>query len=243
MLARRIRQVLALGLVAGGSALGAGACADSESTFYIAYAIPADAECVASPDGDIYIPEGALDITMAQSYTAFLVVHNEIVEQGDPDRPKTETSRVIVYDSEVSVEDPVSGYATEYSWPLAGFVPEGPDGTGVVSVLMLDQSSVANISASLAPNEVRPVLVTVKLFGRTTGGLELESPEWTFAINIGQCTLADCSAEFAEESETTPGVFIPCTKEADPSEICHVGQDKDVPCNSNAAAAACCGAG
>lgn len=242
MVGQRLRRAFALGLVGVTGALSASACADSESTLYIAYAIPADEQCVASPQSDVYIPEGSLDTLLAQSYGAFLVVHNEIVEQGDPNRPKTETSRVIIYDSEVSVEDPVTGYTTDYSWPLSGFVPEGPDGQGVVSVLMLDNASVQQIRDSLAVGEVRPVLVTVKIFGRTTGGIELETPEWTFTIGLGACINVDCSAEWGEENDA--GEFEACSKEAEPIEVCHPGQDVAVPCNAVPAAVAttCCGA-
>src|SRR5689334_21540689 len=103
----RVKRVGALAVVLGGGLMLVPACADDESSLFVRAVMAVDdATCGATADPSApFRSDGLLDAKYASEYTATQLVGNQVVKRGDSARLKTETSRIRLYEAEVSVLD------------------------------------------------------------------------------------------------------------------------------------------
>jgi hypothetical protein len=135
---------------------------------------------------------GRLDPAQADYHCA-LLVGNQLVARGDAKQLRTETSRVELHSAVVTIYDSTKSQTfTTFTVPATGFVDPGTasqPGFGGAETLILDR-----VTARAHPGET--LLAGVIIQGRTLGGLDVESAEWTFAIEVlapgGYCDLSPC---------------------------------------------------
>jgi hypothetical protein len=196
---------LAAALVAACTGLLAPACAENESSLFIRACVPKtfteEAGCSATPDGDVFLGTGNLDLVFQTSYSCSLLIGNQVVERGSSDQLRTETSRITLYAADVRLTDLAGaslsysdGSAAEFSTPISGFVDPGSGsdaGYGIAEVLLIDAGGAEAIGASVAASGTTDILANVIVYGRTLGGQELETPEWAFPVRV--CIGCACS--------------------------------------------------
>lgn len=190
---------------------------------------------VAKPDGDgvcLFDPgtpglvNGRLDIAVADSYRASLVVTNQLRTAADPGRNRVESSNVYLLgatvrqtidgvnldaeiapnpDPKLAIDDGRTG--NEYRTPGSGFVTPG-GGQAIVTIDLLDSAAVKKLRRVLAKQvaanpAVSSPTVTVLAFarvqGQTLGGLSLESQEFQFPITV----CSKCLVDFPRAPDTT----------------------------------------
>jgi len=212
------RTVAFVLFVASGGVL-ASSCATNESSLFIRGCLefPEDT-CSVTPDvSAAEIFSGRVDPAQNTGYSGVLLFGNQLVARGNSAQLRTETSRIEVQSAVVTIYNSTltKTYQT-YSVPASGFADPGSTtqpGFGAVKVLLVDPVT--------ASQHVGDTLVAgVILHGRTLGGIELESGEWQFPVNVlrrgGLCNLEPCR----------PGVV--------PSDMlvatCHPGYDSIVDC-------------
>ena len=187
----------------------ASGCAPNESSLFIrqCQAVPQDT-CEVTADPTAFSrPSGVLDIAFAARYSCPLLVGNQLVTRGDPDRLRTETSRVQIYSADVTLLNTTGGSLGEFSTQTSGFVDPSTGaqpGYGLADVVLIN-----------AMPAVGDVVAQVVLHGRTLGGLELTTGEWKFPIHICQGCLCDRST---------------CASTDMPPKNCHIGTDAPVDC-------------
>jgi hypothetical protein len=198
-------------LLATAAMLAAG-CTPNESSLFIrqCQALPADTCEVEADPSAPFNPRGVLDVAFAAGYSCSLLVGNQLVTRGDPDRLRTETSRVQIYSAEVTLMNSAGGSLGQSTRTTSGFVDPSTGaepGYGLADVLMIDSAPA-----------VGDVVVQVVLQGRTLGGTELTTAPWNFPIHVCNGCLCDRST---------------CGKAGDPAKNCHVGTDALVDCRLN----------
>jgi hypothetical protein len=221
-------------LLAGGPG-----CADSESILFIrqTQALVAGKCSVDNSPSSISLLQGSLDLAFQSQYRAALLVGNQLVPRGNSSQLRTETARVQIQGSIVRAEDATGAVVWgPVTVPGSGFVDPatGADASfGVVSSVLLG----SELSATLQPqlqadrNLVRHFTSVARVFGRTLGGMSIESGEWRFPINV----CYGCSIVFPPEAIDPKVIPVPnCDLAAatggSVGRPCIVGQDDVVDC-------------
>jgi hypothetical protein len=189
----QIRRSGAIALLATATAILPSACARNDSSIFIR-------SCLATTDrtacmfqvqitsSEIF--SGTIDAAYAGEYHCIAVVENQMVPRGDPNRLKTETSGVELYEAEVQVLDPAQGNAAikQFSVPITGFIDpgmSGQPGVGGTDITMVDAATVQSEAAIVAATgKVQTVVASVIAKGRTLGGSEVHTQEFLFPIDI-----------------------------------------------------------
>jgi hypothetical protein len=196
--------VLTLGLV------GASGCADNRSSLYVVgvLAAPTGSDCGYTFDpGQPRIGRGRLDVGLSGSYTAVLLVGNQLVPQGNNDQLRSETSRVDLLGAEVTLTRVGGGQVASFTTNISGSVnpaPSAAPGYYGADVVMIPQG--------LNP-EPGEYLASVVVFGRTLGGQDIETGDFNFPIEVcNGCLVVGVeddgicrAASSPEDSVCTPG--------------------------------------
>lgn len=209
-------------LAAAAGVLGT-SCVDNESSIFIrgCLAFTADSCTVTVDSSAKVLFSGVLDPAQAD-YTCPLMLGNQLVARGDSKQVRTETSRVVLHSAIVTVYDSTKAETfTTFTVPASGFIDPGTSaqpGFGAANVLMLDR-----VTARAHAGET--LLSGVVLQGRTLGGLELETAEWTFPIQVAApsslCILPPCYPG-APDGDTL-------------KETCHPGVNTNTDCRQGCA--------
>jgi hypothetical protein len=224
MMRHSVEPILGSGLWAAVMVIGAMGCADNESSLFVRQVqalLPP--ECVVNndPEADMML-RGTLDVALrGTGHLAPLLVGNQLVSRGSGDELRTETARVSLRGAVVRIDDSLGNTMEEFTVDGTGFVDPGTDtgpGYGI-------------LAATLVPPGAPPlglVTVWVKVFGRTTGGKDIESNELSFPVNV--CN--GCLISYASEADEDPGSGYLCAVGSGVGvELpCLVGQDGMVPC-------------
>lgn len=212
-----------LSLVAAVGLLGTSCVANESSIFIRGCVVPTDnglKGCSFTSDSSAKTwPSGVLDPAQADYHCA-LLIGNQLVARGDTKQVRTETSRVEIHTAVVTVYDSTKGsvYAT-FSVPSTGFIDPGTasqPGFGIADAEILDRVT--------ARKHVGETLVAgVIIQGRTLGGLEVESAEWTYPIQVtgagALCNLGPCYPG----AKTTDMPVLTCHGGADAPTDCRQG--------------------
>jgi len=129
---------------------------------------------------------GTLDTAFASGYTAFLLVGNQLTQQGSREQLRTETSRVALRGAEVQLTT-LDGQALTNIPRGARDVLDG-SGTGFVDPAAGTTPSYSAVAVNLIPPGLtacpRKFLAKIRVFGDTLGGTSITSSELDFAINV-----------------------------------------------------------
>lgn len=203
--------LLALGSV------GVAGCADNRSSLYIVgvLAPPTGTECGVTYDaGQGRIGRGTMDKVLTSSYSPQVLIGNQLVPQGNNDQLRLETSRVDLLGAEVSLSRAGGGQVASFTTNVSGSINPAPSanpGYGGAEVTM--------IPSGLDP-EPGEYLATVRVFGRTLGGRELETGDFNFPIIVCEGCLISGFNAAGECLPPTGNPELPCTPGEDASVHC-----------------------
>jgi hypothetical protein len=217
------RTWICLAGLTAGLAVSAVGCVPNESSLFVQGVLALESgDCTASPDpGARMLANGVMDTLLTRRYEAALLVGNQMVPRGSADQIRTETARVSLRGAEVRVSDTLGNNLDEFSVDGTGFVDPASGtspGYGVLFATLIPQPT------GLDDN----VIATVKVFGRTLGGREMESGELAFPIHI----CSGCLISYPTDADDTAQPGYQCTRAADSAldQPCFFGQDELVDC-------------
>jgi len=217
-LTRRWIRVAGLTAVLGLSASG---CVQNESSLFVQGVLAleeGDCSTTADPGADL-LANGIMDRLLTDRYMGALLVGNQMVPRGSADQIRTETARVSLRGAEVRLSNTSGDNLREFSVDGTGFVDAASGTTPGYGVLF----------ATLIPSPdglEADVIATVKVFGRTLGGREMESGELAFPIQICRGCLISFPLDAIDDNTGL------CRRAADAAidEPCVIGQDSPVDC-------------
>lgn len=230
-----LRRVGAMFFLTTAAAVVAPACADNESSIYIRSCMvtPSDTCAVEVDPTAAMQSSGVFDvsfpISLAKGYVGALLVANQLVRRGDPDRLRTETSKLEIYGADITVRNTsdatltrANGSSAEFFTAAAGFADASSGmtaGLGFVFITMIDPGLAADLrSQILASGQDQDVVVDVIIRGRTLGGTELTSWDWYFPIHV--CNGCLCGCADAAVDNCHPGTDSPTCGMVDANGVC-----------------------
>jgi hypothetical protein len=231
MAAASIGAVAMSSLIAG--------CAENESMmFIIGVTDITGSDCVLTPTTDgPFIGIGMLDVAIRDTYIAALVVGNQITPRGSRNQLRTETSRVRLEGAEVTLEDANGSELAEFTSLGSGFVNPASG----------DDATYGGFFTNLVPPgaglDEGQYVASIRVFGTTLGGQEIESAELRFPIDVCNGCLVGYPASALDRNVAGGDPYLCATSPADAVDpmnaadvvSCHPGQDEPVSCISCAA--------
>ena len=193
---RRRPQTLAFGLAAMGlfavAALGAVSCATPEATFYVVTptaATPSTVDgsilCTTTPLSvvGVYVPTCKGAPVAGAGVASCFMVRSELTASADPTNARIEKRTIIMQSSDATLQNTGGG-----KFPTTGFVDAAtaaPSEAIVVGILATGADGPAFINAGSGTGSI--------IFkGRTTGGIDVETPEYFFEAQVIAFELDAC---------------------------------------------------
>jgi hypothetical protein len=237
-----IRRAVVAALAVGSAVLASPGCADSEAMIFIRQAqatvSSGSGGCVADASpSSLFRTGGTLDVAFRLQYTAALLVGNQLVARGNASQLKSETSRIALQGAVVRVQD-ANG---SVQWgpvtvPGSGFIDPASGANasyGVTDTILLGSEYGARLAMELQaqPGLIRHLTAVVKVFGRTLGGLNVDSGEWQFPLSV----CYGCLISFPREADDLklmdqPNCQLAASTGTSLALPCEVGQDDTVDC-------------
>ncbi|HYP75521.1 MAG TPA: hypothetical protein VER12_06195 [Polyangiaceae bacterium] len=219
-------------------------CADNNSSMFVVGVMKLDnTTCVAEPDSTAtLLAGGVMDVAFTQSYTAFLLVGNQLTERGSREQIRTETSRVALRGAEVTLTTLDGRELGNYSTVGTGFVHAAAGNVPSYAAM-----SVNIIPSALGSNpallEAGSVVAKIRVFGDTLGNIAITSNELDFPIRI--CDGCLVTYPTSANDQTAAGGGYKCTTAATIASTtdeppCQIGQNESFPCTFCSASLALC---
>jgi hypothetical protein len=208
-------------------------CTDEETGFFIRGNVVLDPpDCIArAEDSATLLISGLLDVGIRPDYQATLLVGSQLTPRGDKANLRSETSITTINGAEVQLYTDTGDLDAEFTVPATGVIPPegGADpGFGIISATLIPASTGVELANELTnPAEIRTRVAKVTVFGKTIGGLEVESAPFSYVIRVCE----GCIVNFPASSYDP---VLGCTgsgAESAPETPCHVGQDDPVDCS------------
>jgi hypothetical protein len=242
---KRIWSHLASVFVAGAAVSAVvPACAENDQTLFIRAALaPATTRtgglCVYTDDpAQPFMSSATLDIGLTDSYFAFLMVANQLIPRGDPQNNRAESNRVHLNGAVVKINDANGGSVREFTSFASSFLDPQNNNTPDFSPIGLTifDAPTRDIIAGELPTRAqrKTLLITIKVFGITTGGKDVESGDFTLPMEV--CN--GCLVSFVDANDPADLVQPNCKKPLAATSgtqslgPCHIGQDIPLPCQS-----------
>ena len=229
------RTVLLTSLALG----AASSCADNESSLFIegVLSLPSS-DCVARPDAEAeFLSQGVLDVRFAEGYVAAVQVGNQLTQQGNREKTRTETSRLRLEGVSGTVFD-VAGGGHDFEAIATGFVHPASGTEPGLAAMFVNLVSTDMLDDLAAAGE-GTIVVRFHIFGTTLGGQEIESGDYDYPIFLCDGCLIDYPVEARDTVNTQPGDPYRCgasaEAEADTTKVCFYGQDQRFSCTACAA--------
>lgn len=182
---------------------------------------------------------GKMDVALTSTYNMNLIVGNQLIARGDSTAPRPETNRVHFEGAVVRVTGADQVTINEFTSLTSGFADPGTSNTpgyGLAMFSAMDAETVRRVGLAKT-GDTKLVLAHIKIFGKTLGGVDVESAEWTFPIQLGFGNLVSYNSDGS--GSTNCLAPIPTNTSALPP--CARGQDEFFPCYQCADAAVCAG--
>jgi len=217
MRAACLRTISMLGLMTG--LVG---CVDDNVGVYIAGNIAGEGDmgvCMFDPESGNYLVRGVWDVGVGAPYTITPEIRNQLLFRGtttaaDPNHVFINRAQVELIGPDgntIAFPDPVAN-PNPFSVRMSAFVesssdPSTPSGSAA-SLDAIPASYAASLAGLVGPGQT--VTVSVKLFGRTGGDIDIETGEWFWPVEICTNCLVSCNAAESAAEE------LPCA----------IGQDR-----------------
>lgn len=208
------------GVFLAGAIAGAPSCADTDSAIFIRQVQLSSAQndCTVSNDPTSpFYSRGVMDVRLTSSYRAWMLIGNQLIPRGNNATLRPETSRVHFYEAEVILFDFGGAELAAYTQPLTGFADPTNNtapGYGLADLLVIDPSTAGSLPAG------QTIVARIKVFGRTLGGIEVETDYWDYPIEICDGCLIGTMCQLADDCN------------ADCLFVCDYGQDFGVDCRA-----------
>ena len=220
-------------------------CADNNSSLFVVGVMLLDTTtCVAKPDNTaVMLAEGVMDVAFTSSYTAFVLVGNQLTQRGSREQLRTETSRVSLRGAEVTLTTLDGKELGNYSTVGTGFVDAAAGDVPAYAAMAVNViPSALGSSPSLLSAGV--VLAKIRVFGDTLGNVSVTSSELDFPIRVCKGCLVSYPADAADPSQPVGEPYL-CTTAASTTQTteagpCVVGQDRSFSCTSCSASVSLC---
>lgn len=199
-------------------------CVENKMTLYIVQnQAPADPpECLVTNETDSpFHSFGTIDLTIRETYIFHALIENQLIETRD-DLLQAESNNIIIEGARVRIfyQSTEGEPAAEFfSWSTC-IVPAS--GYGITSFNILPSSVADNLRSQLSQDGAPKyylIIVGIKLYGTTTGAMDVESPEFYYPIYVFSNSYISCPND-AIDPDT--GV-IDCSTTVD--SVCTPGQD------------------
>ncbi len=174
------------------------ACEDARPTFVISHVIYMDKDCLASADSDKKWTIGRYDPYCSDHYSIPLRVESYMMPRSDDMRGRSEPNIVQFEGVEISILDPGGAlWAPPFSAAVEGTLGTAAGGEPGVALVRVPAvpSALSEIMLDFEDYETREFVISITLFGKTTGGLEVESDEFLFPIEVCK----KCQTRFSDE--------------------------------------------
>jgi hypothetical protein len=227
------------------------ACAHDDSSMFISQVVlptpGATTGCVYQSDPtQVALISGTLDIAFRSSYSAVLLVANQLVSRGSSDDVRTETARVTLEGAVVRVTDSAgtelrsfTSLSSGTAAPASGTTP----GYGLMRVTLVDEQSADTALATAALREQKSLRSYIRAFGTTLGGQHVESNEFPFNVTVCRGCLVSFPAESNDKVQQQATGKLNCNATpattTDITVPCVFGQDANIDCRLCRAQAEC----
>ncbi len=263
---RRTSRVFSVGsaIALGAASVAAGCVDNNESIFIQQVAIPLNLGTMCTLSNDPTMPplsEGILDLSIADSYILNPLIRNELISRRDGTNFHAETNTAVIqgYVIEIHQDSPTGppiGPAFTVYETLA--IPPGMSGAvsyGVAQVTIIPPAITSMIFSTVCRVDNQPghqrtstcpvpfllsdtiqLIARVTAFGQTTGGVNLQAPEFDFPVSA----CCHCLVQFTPDSILPPSTGMGGTGHNSPNCLngiapitvaqCAIGQDWPVDC-------------
>ena len=235
------KSLLSVGLLTLGSLGLTAGCADNNSSMFIVGVISIDAStCVAKPDNTaVLLAEGVMDTAFTSSYTAWLLVGNQLTERASAEQLRTETSRVSLRGAEVTLTTLDGRELGNYSTVGTGFSDAAAGDVAAYSAMAVNIIPSA-LGGTAVVRDAKTVLAKIRVFGETLGNTAVTSSELHFPIRV--CT--GCLVNYPTDSANPLVTGYECATSASTMQAdaapCVLGQDRSFGCTQCSAAYPLC---
>lgn len=203
-------------------------CTEEQTGLFIqgnAARIPPDCTVTAEESAPL-LGYGVLDVGIKLDYDASLLVGSQLTPRSDKENLRSETMITVIDGAEVHLYDDTGAELVEFTVPASGVIlpePSEAAGYGVINATLIPQSEGSRIQ--LSPGQVVTRVAEVSVFGKTVGGLEVESAKIRYVIKV----CLGCLVSFPTEALDPSGQCMPTDQ--GPEEVpCNLGQDALVDC-------------
>jgi hypothetical protein len=215
-------------------------CSDEESGLFIQGNValtPPSCEARAEASTAL-LGGGVLDVGLRFDYDATLLVGSQLTPRADKTNLRTETMITVIDGAEVHLFTDTGAEEAAFTVPASGVIrpdPSNEAGYGIISATLIPRATGSRLAGELMPGEVVTRVAEVKVFGKTVGGLDVESASIRYVIKV----CLGCLVDFPPAALNPNGT---CGKALDqnPELPCFFGQDAVVDCRSCAASNPIC---
>lgn len=215
-------------------------CAENDQTIFVRNAIapPQDRQngCVYTDDPtQTFRPIGTLDVALAQEHRSVFLVGSQLIPRADAKSTRIESNRVHLNGAVVRVTDANGGQLNEFTTLSSAMVdPQNnnqPSFTPLV-ITTLDGKSVSGLIPQVAdPRRRVLVIANVKVFGRTLGGVDVETGEFQYPIEVcNGCLISFETGDDPAVQGTDCSLPLPETGGGGGAGPCNLGVDEVVEC-------------
>jgi len=235
------KSLLSVGLLTLGSLGLTTSCADNNSSMFIVGVISIDAStCVAKPDNTaVLLAEGVMDLAFTSSYTAWLLVGNQLTERASAEQLRTETSRVSLRGAEVTLTTLDGRELGNYSTVGTGFSDASSGDVAAYSAMAVNVIPSA-LGTSDAVRRARTVLAKIRVFGETLGNTAVTSSELHFPIRVCEGCLVNYPTDARDPLTPTYECTTSTSTQQTTASPCVLGQDRAFGCTECSAAYPLC---
>lgn len=216
------------------------ACADNDQSLFIHGVLAPSTNrqnnsCIYTSDPtQALLFEGQFDVGAVDSYSVTVLVGSQLIQRSDTTNARSESNRAHINGAIVKVTDPNGAVLGEFTSLGSGFVDVSQQNQaqfGPTAFTVIDQPTQAKIGP-LLPDQSKLVVANIKVFGKTLGGVDLESGEFQFPIRVcNGCLISFTSGD----DPATPGLDcnLPLTAASGGGAAqlpCAIGEDETTPC-------------
>lgn len=212
------------------------ACAENDVSLFVAGVVRAEApECVykADPSSDLLLA-GVMDVGFTRSYTAVVLVANQLSPRGNKQQLRSETMGFQVRGGEVRLTDSTGTLIQEFSTPSSGHSSPSNSNTpgyGISRMTLIPADVGQNLAQRIQPGSSRTVIAEIRVFGDTAGGSEITSGSQSFSIQVcHNCLLTYVEGGLAAGADGTLQCNFGVTEELESG--CVPGQDDPTDCRA-----------
>jgi hypothetical protein len=181
--------------------------------------------------------QGSLDVGLSSTYESMLLVGSQLVARGQTNTTRAEPNHVHLNGAVVRVTDANGKQISEFTALGAGDVDPGANNSpayGLIQLPIIDAQTSAKIQGGLTQGgPAKLVVANVKVFGKTLGGVDLETGEFAFPIQVCLGCLIDFPAAADDPAKPGADCLLPATGTTSGTNTqapCNLGQDEVVSC-------------